>query len=58
MNFGIERLERHHIQAENYDLWRLYESKNKKIYDKDEKVAYNSLLELETEVTESDELYN
>lgn len=32
--------------------------KIKKLYGKDEKIAYNNLLELEIEVTESDELYN
>lgn len=32
--------------------------KIKKLYDKDDKVAYNNLLELESIVTESNELYN
>ena len=32
--------------------------KIKMLYDKDDKVAYKVLLELETEVTESNELYN
>lgn len=32
--------------------------KIKTLYDKDDKVAYKKLLELETEVTESNELYN
>lgn len=32
--------------------------KIKLLYDKDDKVAYKVLLELETEVTESNELYN
>ena len=32
--------------------------KIKKLYDKDDKIAYNNLIELEIETTESDELYN
>ena len=32
--------------------------KIKKLYDKDDKVAYNNLLKLEIEVAESNELYN
>lgn len=32
--------------------------KIKMLYDKDDKIAYNNLLELEIEVTESKELYN
>ena len=32
--------------------------KIKMLYDKDDKIAYNNLIELEIETTESDELYN
>ena len=32
--------------------------KIKMLYDKDDKVAYKNLLELENEITESNELYN